>query len=416
MPRDKNHPKDVCSQFVKRYTGMTVRSLNLVIGIDATNLRRGGGVTHLVELLAAAEPGQQGITRVVIWSGSQTMAAVADRPWLDKRQPAALDRGLLQRTWWQRRQLSMEAVSAGCDVLFVPGGSYAGRFRPVVTMSQNLLPFELKELLRFGWSVVTLRLRLLRWTQSRSFRRADGVIFLTQAAKASVFRVTGPLKAKSPIIPHGLNPRFRLTPRRQRSIDSYHAERPYRLVYVSIINQYKHQWHVVEAVSALRQEGLPLVLDLVGPAYPPALSRLNSAIAHCDPEREWVHYHGAVAYSELHDLYAQADLGVFASSCENLPIILLETMAAGLPVASSDRGPMPEVLGDAGVYFDPEQPDDIARALRELITSPALRAEKAEGSYTAALAFEWKRCADDTFSFLARVAADCRERVAPYAG
>ncbi|WP_089728212.1 glycosyltransferase family 4 protein [Candidatus Thiosymbion oneisti] len=388
----------------------------MIIGIDATNLRRGGGVTHLIELLAAAEPEQQGIARIVIWGGSQTLAAIADRPWLEKRQPAELNRGLLRRTLWQRRQLSKEAASAGCDLLFVPGGSYAGRFRPVVTMSRNLLPFELEELLRYGWSVTTLKLLLLRWAQSRSFRRADGVIFLTQAAKSSVLRVTGQLETECPIIPHGLNPRFRLVPRSQRPIDAYHAERPYRVIYVSIIDQYKHQWHVVEAVSALRREGLPLALDLVGPAYPPALVGLNADIARCDPAGQWVHYHGAVAYSELHDLYAQADLGLFASSCENMPNTLLETMAAGLPVACSDRGPMPEVLGDAGVYFDPERPDDIARALREFIASPALRTEKAEVSYTAALAFDWKRCADDTFSFLARVATDYRKRVARCAG
>jgi len=391
---------------------MTVRSDNLAIGIDATNLRQGGGVTHLVELLAAAEPTRKGIERVVIWGGSQTLAAIADRPWLEKRQPAELDRGLLQRTWWQHRQLSKEAVSERCDLLFVPGGSFAGQFRPVVTMSQNLLPFEWKELFRYGWSVVTLKLLLLRWTQSRSFRHADGVIFLTQAAKASVLRVTGPLKAECPIIPHGLNPRFRLEPRTQRPIDAYHAERPYRVIYVSIIDQYKHQWHVIEAVAVLRREGWPLALDLVGPAYPPALHRLNAAISRFDPDGEWVRYHGAVPYLELHDLYAQADLGLFASSCENMPNILLETMAAGLPVACSDRGPMPEVLGDAGVYFDPEQPNDIARALRELIVSPALRTEKAQASYSAALAFNWKRCADDTFSFLARVAADHRGRAA----
>ena len=50
----------------------------------------------------------------------------------------------------------------------------------------------------------------------------------------------------------------------------------------------------------------------------------------------------------------EAELFVFASSCENLPNILIEGMAAGLPIACSRRPPMPEVLGDAGESFDPE--------------------------------------------------------------
>ena len=384
----------------------------IIIGIDATNLRSGGGVTHLVELLSAMQLERLGIVKIVIWGGSQTLSAITDHPWLEKRQPTELNRGLLRRTWWQHYQLSKEAVSAKCDLLFIPGGSYIGRFRPVVTMSQNLLPFELKESLRYGWSMMTLKLLLLRWIQSRSFHHTNGVIFLTRTAKASVLRVTGPLETKCPIIPHGLNSRFRFAPKKQRLIESYSAECPYRVIYVSIIDQYKHQWHVVEAVSILRRKNWPLTLDLVGPAYPPALRRLDAAISHFDPEREWVRYHGTVDYSELHDLYAQADLGLFASSCENMPNILLETMAAGLPVACSNRGPMPEVLRDTGVYFDPEQPDDIARALREFILSPTLRTEKAEASYSAALAFDWQRCADDTFGFLARIAADYRRQVA----
>ena len=147
-----------------------------------------------------------------------------------------------------------------------------------------------------------------------------------------------------------------------------------------------------------------MALDLVGPAYPPALTRLNKCLKQWDPHQSWVNYHGAIPYNELHQKYAQADLGVFASSCENLPIILLETMAAGLPVACSNRGPMPVVLGDAGVYFDPEQPDEIAHALRKLIESVQLRTDLAQASYERARKYSWQRCAEDTFAFLAEIA------------
>lgn len=375
----------------------------LTIGIDATNLRRGGGVTHLVELLQAAQPASLGIERVVIWGGRFTLNALEDHDWLDKRNPPALDKGLLQRTFWQRYSLSQAARDAKCDVLFVPGGSYAGNFHPVVTMSRNLLPFEMRELLRYGWSFFTLKMLLLRLTQSRSFRQTDGVIFLTKYACDAVLNVTGKLRGQTCIIPHGLNPRFNSAPKMQRAIADYDHGHPYRVLYVSIIDQYKHQWHVVEAVAALRKLGLPIMLALVGPAYPPALKRLNETIARVDADRCWIHYHGAIPFNELHHHYAQADLGLFASSCENMPNILLETMASGLPIACSNLGPMPEVLGETGVYFDPEQPDEIARALRELIESPQLRTELAQASYQRAQQFSWRHCADETFDFLAAV-------------
>ena len=375
----------------------------LTIGIDAANLRRGGGVTHLFELLRSAQPGKLGIDRVVVWGGQATLNALDDRPWLDKRNPRALDKGLFQRSVWQIYRLSQAAREAGCDVLFVPGGSYAGNFHPIVTISRNMLPFEWRELMRYGWSVMTLKLLFLRLTQSRSFRNADGLIFLTGYAHQTVFGITGALHAKTTTIPHGVSPRFNRIPKSQRAIEDYNEANPFRVLYVSIIDQYKHQWNVVAAIATLRQEGFPVVLDLVGPAYQPALKRLNEAVARFDADRSWVFYHGPIPFNDLHLRYERADLGLFASSCENMPNILLETMASGLPIACSNRGPMPEVLGAGGVYFDPEQSWDIARALRELIASSTMRAESARVSYQQAQQYSWQRCSDDTFKFLVAV-------------
>jgi glycosyltransferase involved in cell wall biosynthesis len=375
----------------------------LTIGIDAANLHRGGGVTHLVELLRSAQFAAYEIERVIVWGGKSTLDALDDQPWLDKRNPPALDKGLLQRSLWQRYRLSQAARDAGCDVLFVPGGSYAGNFHPVVTMSRNMLPFEWRELKRYGWSLLTLKLLLLRLTQSSAYRNADGLIFLTDYARQTVLGVVGALSAKTTNIPHGLNPRFNKTPKQQRAIYDYDDANPYRVLYVSIIDQYKHQWNVVEAIAALRQEGVPIVLDLVGPAYPPALNRLNRTIARQGGKQSWVRYHGAIPFNELHLRYAEADLGVFASSCENMPNILLETMASGLPIACSNRGPMPEILDAGGVYFDPEQPADIARALRKLISLPRLRTRLAQMSYQQAQQYSWERCAAETLRFLVEV-------------
>ncbi len=374
------------------------------IGIDASNLRGGGGVTHLMELVRAAQPAEHGVFHVVVWGGKPTLKALEAQPWLSKRNPSALDKGLIHRTLWQRYRLSQAARDEGCDVLFIPGGSYAGDFLPMVTMSQNLLPFEINEFMRYGWSLITLQIMLLRLIQTRSFQKADGVIFLTEYAREVVLRVTGRLRGQTCIVPHGINPRFNKEPKLQRDITEYDHAHPYRVLYVSVINQYKHQWHVVEAVAALRQKGWPVVLDLVGPAYPPALKRLNEVIDCFDINRVWVHYYGAIPFSDLPLKYAQADLGLFASSCENMPNILLETMASGLPIACSNRGPMPEVLGAAGVYFDPESVNDIARALIELIKSPKLRTDLAQASYERAQQYSWHLCAKATFKFLATVA------------
>jgi glycosyltransferase involved in cell wall biosynthesis len=380
-------------------------STGVVIGIDVTNLRGGGGVTHLIELVTASEPEKSGVSKVVVFGGRQTLDKLPKRAWLEKVNLPALDKGLFWRTFWQRFKLAGCARAAGCDILFVPGGSYSASFHPFVAMSQNMLPFEWVELRRYGWSMTALKMLLLRWVQSKTFQKADGVIFLTEYSKRGVLQITGPLSAMTTIIPHGLNTRFRLLPKAQRPISDYSNAKPYRILYVSIIDQYKHQWRAVEAVSLLRKEGIPVSLDLVGPAYPPALKRLKKTIAQHDPEESWVRYHGSVPFEALHLYYAEADAGLFASSCENLPIILLETMASGIPISCSNRGPMPEVLGGAGVYFNPESVLEIAESLRKLIYAPVLRTELSKASFTASHQYKWEKCADETFEFLAAVHA-----------
>lgn len=372
-----------------------------VIGVDASNLLRGGGRNHLIELLRAAEPEAYGVRQIVVWAGQAVLAALPDRPWLCPVASPALDGGRLRRAIWQRFSLNRAAQDAGCDLLLAPGGVAASASIPTVVMCQNLLPFEWRELARYGCSPMTLRLLLLRVVQARSFRRATGVVFLTEHARRQIAQTVGALRGNSAVIPHGVAMRFSQRPRPQESIHAFSAERPYRVLYVSIVDQYKHPWNLVEAVAQVReQEGWSIALELIGPAYGPALRRLRSCLRRFDEEGNWTQYHGAISHDILHDRYRQADLAVFASSCENLPLILLESMASGLPVVSSDRGPMPEVLQCAGRYFDPEQPKSIAEALRNVIAAPDVRARMAAESHARAQGYTWKACAAATLQFL----------------
>ena len=376
----------------------------IVVGIDATGLRQGGGRTHLIQLLRSANPIEYGVTRVVVWGGRETTSILDDKPWLETLNPPHLDGGLLERSWWQRYRLADEARSNGVDVLLVPGGSYAGDFHPIVTMSRNMLPFEWREIRRYGLSLIALKFILLRYIQSRSFQYSDGVIFLTEYARKGVEIVTGKLLSQSVIIPHGIQNQFLMSPRTQRTIESCSDVNPFKLLYVSSIHQYKHQWQLVEAIAKIREQyGWSLTLNLVGPSYPPAMRRLEKSINEHDAKKQWVKYHGVIPHDELHAIYASADLGLFPSSCENMPNILLEKMAAGLPIASSNRGPMPEILGDAGVYFDPEQPESIAASLTNLINSIELRRKLAQAAFDKAGKYSWEHCARNTFDFLVEI-------------
>jgi glycosyltransferase involved in cell wall biosynthesis len=247
-----------------------------------------------------------------------------------------------------------------------------------------------------------LKMWLLRGSQSRSYQHADGVIFLTRYAQNTVSRAVSGISRRA-LIPHGVEPRFTAALGMHRALESCTVDCPFKLLYVSIIWSYKHQIEVARAVAALRAKGVPVQIEFVGLARGDYGQHFLALVRELDPRQEFIIWRGEEPHEQLHRRYAEADAFVFASSCENMPNILVEAMAAGLPIACSNRGPMPEVLGDAGVYFDPDSADAIATAIHELMIDVRGRARYAEAAALAAKAYSWDRCASDTFRFIREI-------------
>ncbi|MFI9652996.1 glycosyltransferase [Guyparkeria halopsychrophila] len=370
------------------------------IGIDASNLLGGGGLTHLRQLIKAADPERHGFSELLVWGGDRTLSALEDgREGVKLIHEPQLDRGLISRFLWRTLRLPRLAQKS-CDLLLIPGGLGGPKHVPWVTMSRNMLPFEKREKARYPPGISRARLEALRWLQSRAFKKADGVIFLTNYARAQITAQLQEVPSKNVVIPHGIDSRFLNAPSIRWNSARVRSREIVRILYVSTVNAYKHQWHVAEAISQIRDEGWPVELRLVGGGYEPALSKLKRVIVKLDPDQNWLVYCGSVAHEKLDQEYKEADIFVFASSCENMPNILLEAMAGGLPIASSDRGPMPEILADGGQYFDPEQPAMIADAIRNLLDDPERRYCLAAKAYRRSKEYSWLRCADETFAFL----------------
>lgn len=379
--------------------------MRFCLGIDASNLRVGGGVTHLSELVKACDPSFYGIDKIVLWGGRATLDRLPDRTCVLKVHVPTLDRSLPFRFAWQQLRLPQALRISGCNVLFAPGGTLPNRLPvPAVTMSQNLLPFEAKEAARFGtFSLMRLKMTLLHQLQRQSMARAAGLIFLSRYAREIVVPQIERQPTQIVTIPHGVGRQFYVSPRIGEPLSNYSLQRPFRLLYVSTIDVYKHQWHVANAVATLRRQGIPVSIDFVGSAHPTALARLVRVIKSLDPQREFLHYRGACDFDTLPDVYRRADGFIFASSCENLPNILLEAMVAGLPIVCSNLGPMPEVLGSAGLYFHPERPTELASSLRLFLEQSALRDRLARSATARGKQYSWERCAAETFSFIANV-------------
>ncbi len=368
-------------------------------------------MTHLKEILNAFDIEKSAIKEMVICASPQTLENLSNRPWLTKHPVLKMPLPVGARLLWQQFGLKSIMNKYQPDLLFAPGGIIpVGINKPVIAMSQNLQPFDIYTIKMYKIEPyykrinMLIRYSLIRYFQNYCFKKARGVIFLTQHGRNIVLDNIGNISSKTCVIPHGINRHFLHEPRKAKPISFYSDKNPYKCVYVSTINVYKHQWNVAKAFVDLRRKGLPVAVDFIGPALA-GLDLLNAEIKNACEHGKFIRYLGAIPYEELKTHYRSADAFIFASTCETFGQVLLEAMISGLPVLSSSYQPMKELLGHSAVYFDPLDPGDIGRALNVLVNNPYLSDKIAQKGHEKALGYSWQKCAEDTFKFAEEVYA-----------
>ncbi|MBP7811581.1 MAG: glycosyltransferase family 4 protein [Candidatus Moranbacteria bacterium] len=107
---------------------------------------------------------------------------------------------------------------------------------------------------------------------------------------------------------------------------------------------------------------------------------------------------GFLSDEEISVLYRFGTAYVFPSLYEGFGLPPLEAMSYGLPVLSSNRGSLPEVLGDAALYFDPDKPEQLASGLRTMAVESSLRASLQKKGYQRIRLFRWSDMAKRTMA------------------
>ena len=373
----------------------------MILGIDASSIGSGGAKRHLIEILSCFNPTIHGFCRIIIWAPDDFLQILPDKYFIVKKSHPLLNKSLLYRTIWQLIYSDRAFRFMNIDILFSPFGTYIGNFKSFVSMSQNMLVFDKIERKRFGISLSQFKFILLFYIQRLSFNKSLGIIFISEYAKKSISKFVDYSIHKTAIIHHGISKTFLAEPLRQFSISFYNTENPFKFLYISSVFNYKHQLQVIEAVSRLRIKGYPIIINLVGGVGQKNTGRLlQKKINLLDNGNDFIFWYQNVDLNEVVKYYHSCNSFIFASSCENMPNILIEAMASGLPIACSRNSPMPEFLENAGVYFNPENIDEIEHVLEKLLKNEDQRTEISIRAFINAKKYNWRSCADETFNFL----------------
>jgi glycosyltransferase involved in cell wall biosynthesis len=237
-----------------------------------------------------------------------------------------------------------------------------------------------------------LERRLRAWAYDDAAREADVVVTISEHSRGAIVERLGIDAERVVAIPLGVD-HARFSPDGPRA-DGV----PERYVFYPA-NMWPHKNHerLLDAFERVDDEDLWLVLT--GQPYG------NEALLE---GRERVLHLGHVSAEQIVELYRGAVGLVFPSLFEGFGLPVLEAMACGTAVATSERGSLAEVAGDAALTFDPEDVDAIAAAIVRLASDDVLRAELREKGIARAAHFTWAATAEQHLQVYERARLSAR--------
>jgi glycosyltransferase involved in cell wall biosynthesis len=202
------------------------------------------------------------------------------------------------------------------------------------------------------------------WLASRiekwCLRRTDGVVAISNHTRG----IVEPLTHRSWLIPNAVHPSFFGIERQ--------VKRPPRILCVANVSPWKNQIGLIDALDSLAEK-LSFEIRLAGGATNEGV--YSRKFLQIVSERSWCRYLGPLHHEALREELSAATVLVLPSFEDNCPMVILEAAAAGLPVAASNVGGIPELVQDreTGRLFDPHSAQDMARVIGELLADEAQR-------------------------------------------
>lgn len=297
--------------------------------------------------------------------------------------------GFLSGYLWEQIELPFYARDG---LLFCPGNtvplfSLFFRKKTVVTvhdLSYLYFPEAYSFFFRLAYRIIV----------PLALKKAGAVITVSHAEKDSILGRYGFARDRLYVVHNGSFLTLK-KPRKEGCLDNVDAI-PFML-YVGSLSERKNIKGVLEAAGLVHRK-CDIKLVVVG-----ACKNIYTNV-DLDRSADYVHFRGQIDDDEkLVGLYKTALCLVFPSFYESFGLPALEAMQCACPVVASRAGSLPEICGDAALYCDPHDTNDICEKIMQILTNKTLRDGLRERGVEQAKKFSMEKCARETFAVIKKV-------------
>ncbi len=363
----------------------------MTIAIDYTPANeQGGGIGRYVRELVAALMRLDRTTpyRLFVAGASQqqlTQQTAANFRWRSTR----LTPRMLARLW-QRLHLPIpvETFTGSVDLF------HATDFvlPPTYRKTRTLLTVHDLSFVRVPQAASPRLKAYLDVVVPRSVERADHVLADSQATKDDLIALYGTAENKITVLLSGVDARFQRDTQQDAALRTKYriGEQPYVFT-IGTVQPRKNYSRLIRALAHLRSRGNDLTLVIAGGRG--WLEDEMYATLRDTHMQDYVRFIGFADELDLPGLYSAACCLAFPSLYEGFGLPVLEAMACGIPVMTSNLSSLPEVAGDAALLVNPLDQDEINYTLERLVNDATLRAELVARGTARAQQFTWEAAA-----------------------